>query len=367
MNSSKSVTDAKSEQGDLLQSILDNAAEGIVLIGKDHKVLLFNTAMAHSLKSYFIEDLKVGDDYRNFVVKRSFQLYLESFEKAINGTPVCLEHETVERDVSIWFLYTVNPIYDRQRKLIGVTLTATNITDKKTLELEKEAIVDHLLQRNTDLLEFSQIVSHSIRGPLSTLLGLINLITYDLPETEKCFLFDGIKKSSKRLDEVIHDLNRILQIKESLCEKRIEVYLNHLLLDVKRRIMDNKKSQVTIETDFTSINKIVTIKSYMVDIFYNIISNSIRYAKPDVPPVVHIWTQKVDGAIIIYFKDNGIGIDVEQQKDRIFGLYQKFNLTNEGRGLGLFLTKTEVEKLNGKIEVESDLNDGATFKLILPQ
>jgi PAS domain S-box-containing protein len=367
MNSNKFISNSNPEPENLMQAILDNAAEGIVLISNDHTVLLFNTAIKDSLKSYFTKELEVGDDYRDFVVEESMQLYLESFEKAINGTSISVEHETRNTDVTIWFLYTVNPVYDRQKKLIGVTLTATNITDRKKLELEREEIISHLLERNNDLLEFSQIVSHSVRAPLANLLGLINLIADDLPTAEQHFIFDGIRKSSERFDEVINDLNGILQIRESISEKKIRVYFNRVLSNVKKNISNSQKSKVTIKSDFTPANNILTIQSYINDIFYNLISNSIKFAKPHVHPVIKIWTQKIDGAIVIYFKDNGIGIDVERHRDRMFGLYQKFNLTAEGRGVGLFLTKTQVEKLNGKIEVESDLDCGAMFKLILPQ
>lgn len=240
-----------------MQAILDNAAEGIVLISKDHTVLLFNTAIKDALKSYFTKELEVGDDYRDFVVKESMQLYLESFKKAINGTSISVEHETKNTDVTIWFQYTVNPVYDRQKKLIGVTLTATNITDRKKLELEREEIINHLLQRNSDLLEFSQIVSHSVRAPLANLLGLINLIADDLPTAEQRFIFDGIRKSSERFDEVIKDLNGILQIRESISEKKIRVYFHRVLFNVKKNINNSRKSKVTIKSDFTSAdNKI---------------------------------------------------------------------------------------------------------------
>jgi PAS domain S-box-containing protein len=225
MNSNKFISNSHPEPENLMQAILDNAAEGIVLISKDHTVLLFNTAIKDALKSYFTKELEVGDDYRDFVVEESMQLYLESFEKAINGTSISVEHETRNTDVTIWFLYTVNPVYDRQKKLIGVTLTATNITDRKKLELEREEIINHLLQRNNDLLEFSQIVSHSVRAPLANLLGLINLIADDLPAAEQHFIFDGIRKSSERFDEVINDLNGILQIRESISEKKLEYIL----------------------------------------------------------------------------------------------------------------------------------------------
>ena len=94
----------------------------------------------------------------------------------------------------------------------------------------------------------------------------------------------------------------------------------------------------------------ITLKSYMHSIFYNLISNSLKYRKPDIAPVIEIRSRKLDDRIELYFKDNGIGIDMEKNGDMLFGLYKRFNQhIAEGKGMGLFMVKTQVETIGGKI------------------
>lgn len=214
MGSRPLIPRPESAQANLFQAILDNATESIVLIGKDHKVLVLNSVIREVLTSYFEKELEVGDDYRDFVIEENMQLYLESFEKAINGASIAVENETPHAQGSIWFRYTVNPVYDKAQKLIGVTLTATDIDAKKRLEIEREKIIHDLTRRNDELIKFSQIVSHNLRAPVATLLGLADLVTHDLTEADKYFMVEGIKKTTVHIDQVINDLNQVLEERE---------------------------------------------------------------------------------------------------------------------------------------------------------
>jgi PAS domain-containing protein len=119
MNLNKFISNSNPEPENLMQAILDNAAEGIVLIRNDHTVLLFNTAIKDALKSYFTKELEVGDDYRDFVVEESMQLYLESFEKAINGTSILLNMK-LETQMSLSGFYIQLTLYMIGKRSLSV-------------------------------------------------------------------------------------------------------------------------------------------------------------------------------------------------------------------------------------------------------
>lgn len=104
----------------------------------------------------------------------------------------------------------------------------------------------------------------------------------------------------------------------------------------------------------------------MHSIFLNLFTNSIKYAKQGVTPEIRIWSEKKEGRIYIYFSDNGMGIDLVKYGNDLFGLYKKFNFNAEGKGMGLFMVKTQVTALGGTINVESQPEKGTTFILSFP-
>ncbi|MBK6447076.1 MAG: hypothetical protein IPF81_17770 [Bacteroidetes bacterium] len=100
--------------------------------------------------------------------------------------------------------------------------------------------------------------------------------------------------------------------------------------------------------------------------FHNLIINSIKYNRKGIPPIIEISSLKTDSGIVLQFKDNGLGIDLSKKGDQVFGLYKRFHASVERKGMGLFMTKTQVETLGGRITVESEVNIGSTFKIELP-
>ena len=120
---------------------------------------------------------------------------------------------------------------------------------------------------------------------------------------------------------------------------------------------------IEIVYDLSEINTFSTLKSYIHSIFYNLISNSIKYRQPQIPCLIKIESHLHDKKLQLAFTDNGLGIDLEKQGDQIFGLYKRFHPHLEGKGMGLFMVKAQVEKLGGKISVSSKVNKGTEFKI----
>jgi len=167
----------------------------------------------------------------------------------------------------------------------------------------------------------------------------------------------------KKLDNVIMDLNHILQVKKGSNETKEIVNLSGLLNDVTESVNGlMQKENVKIITQF-EVAEIMTLKSYLYSIFYNLIINSIKYKKENESPVIKIESIKRKDKIELLFKDNGSGIDLEKKGDQVFGLYKRFHLHTEGKGMGLFMVKTQVEALGGKISIQSEVNQGTEFKI----
>lgn len=238
-----------------------------------------------------------------------------------------------------------------------------NITNTKLAELERKKITEDLIQRKEHMEQFSYIVSHNLRGPVASILGFTNLLEGTKIEFIENFdVVQGMATSANKLDEVIKDLNEILQVKTQLLKKKEDIYFNDLVKEISISIDQQIKDQnITIKTDFESVDKIHSIKFNMYSIFHHLIHNSIKYRNPDVPGIIEIKSQPTSDGLQLRFKDNGLGIDLKKNSETMFGLYKRFHRTMEGKGMGLFMVKKQVETLGGTITVTSEVNCGTEF------
>jgi signal transduction histidine kinase len=223
-----------------------------------------------------------------------------------------------------------------------------------------------LIERNKNLEQYAYIVSHNLRGPVANILGVARLLEMNGATTEdKQLSLQHLFNSTRRLDDVVGDLNLILQM-QSVNEQREEVDLHDLVKDIELSIQDVvRKSNVEIATSF-NVRSIATVRSYLYSIFYNLITNSIKYRQDGIRPIIRIVSEIENDRIRIRFADNGLGIDLETHREKLFGLYKRFHLDHaEGKGVGLFMTKTQVEALGGKISVTSQVNIGTEFTVEL--
>ncbi|MFI5138167.1 MAG: CHASE3 domain-containing protein [Sphingobacteriales bacterium] len=254
--------------------------------------------------------------------------------------------------------------------LIGQYLRQNEEKEKRTAELataneERSKMVNELMLRNIDLEQFAYIISHNLRTPVANIIGASSALDDpDLSTDDKERLIKGVSVSVMRLDDVVKDLNRILQVKGDVNETKEKVIFSKLVDNIKLSIQHLiNKYDVEIKYDFSEINEFFTLKPYLYSIFYNLISNSVKYRRPDMPCIIEIRSSLVNKKLQIIFDDNGMGIDLKKNSGDIFGLYKRFHANIEGKGMGLFMVKTQVETLGGKISIDSIENIGTEFKI----
>lgn len=166
---------------------------------------------------------------------------------------------------------------------------------------------------------------------------------------------------------MIIDLDETLRIRRQITDKFEWILFEDIIRDilkVKEAIIQEKK--VMFSADFSQVDRIYSVRPYLLNIFTQIIRNSIKFSRPNVQPEIRIWTEKRDQTIVIHCIDNGEGIDTDRYQDQLFGLYKRFNLQSEGRGVGLFMVKNQVETLNGTIELKSRVGEGTHIIICFP-
>ena len=259
--------------------------------------------------------------------------------------------------------------YSTYYKLLGLTLVQkqrnleVEIAKRNQSEEDIKKLFSELTNSYKSLEQFSFIVSHNLKSPLANINGFLGL--YDKEgkdlDTNKTII-EYIEIAAGNLESVLTDLNFILKTKEHLMERKEEILLKEVIKNVKVSLsLEIENSGIEIREEYKSELKLYSIKTVLHSVLYNLMQNAIKYKKEDVIPFVKIQASDDQNGTVIKVSDNGIGIDLHKYRDRIFSLYNRFNNNIEGKGIGLYLVKNQIEMMGGRIEVESELNRGTTF------
>ncbi len=350
------------------EALINSIDDLIWSISTDFKLIAANNAFVKEMKEYTGVDIKQGDDFisLNVIPDASLRDWEELYQRALLGESFKTEIYNAHSDMGpeSWIEASFSPIIVNEQ-VAGIACYSRNITERKTAELERAKITNDLIQRNRDLEQFTFIISHNLRAPTANIIGLTEFLQNEIltPQEQKEFL-NALASSALGLDTIIKDINSILQVKLEVNEKKeiisFSKLINELLLSHSSLI---DKHQVLIKSDFSEVDEIFSLKVYLHSIFYNLISNGIKYSKPDEQSLIEIKSKKENGKIILTFTDNGLGIDLTTKGDKIFGLYKRFHTHVEGKGMGLFMVKTQVEAIGGTITVASEINKGTEFTI----
>jgi PAS domain S-box-containing protein len=232
------------------------------------------------------------------------------------------------------------------------------LTSKKSLE----AVAGKLQEQNRQLDEFAHIISHNLRSPVGNIQALISLLDENSNLNDYKLIFEKLRKVSRNLSETMNDLMDTLKVRENISIERIEVRFKEILDRVVQSLEgDLIMAEASVTFDFNESPSIYYSKAYMESIFQNLLSNALKYRSPDRAPAIHFQTQNIENGIELRVSDNGLGIDLERFGDKLFGLHRTFHVHEEARGVGLFLTKTQIQAMGGSITAESKVDEGTTF------
>ncbi|MFD0860865.1 PAS domain-containing protein [Sungkyunkwania multivorans] len=253
---------------------------------------------------------------------------------------------------------------DKQGNPMRVIGTHADITWKKEKELALENTLDIVGQQNGRLLNFAHIVSHNLKNHAGNFKMLLDLLEETDSHSEKEEITSYLKTTSDSLTETIEHLTEIVSIqtnargqKESLQLKTfVKGALNTLSGEIAHR-------QATIVDEVDDEAFVNYLPAYLDSILLNLLSNALKYSDTSRKPVINIRTSLDQEKVSLQIRDNGIGIDLEKYGDRLFGMYQTFHGNENAVGIGLFITKNQVEAMGGNIELESTPNRGTTFTI----
>lgn len=250
----------------------------------------------------------------------------------------------------------------KAQKIIGTHLDIDFIKRK---ELELQEITNELRKKNSELEKFAYITSHNLRAPVVNLMSLTEMQNEtSLPEELNTEITSKIHHCVQQLDSTLNDLIKIVASKPGEQSHREELNLKKELKSVIRSIEKQvTESGAKIEIDIPGHTEIYFPRQFLNSILLNLLTNALKYRSDDRRLKITVRSEERKDFILLHFSDNGLGIDMERFGSKIFGLYQRFHSNVEGKGLGLYIIKSQIEAMDGMIEVESKPNEGSTFKV----
>ena len=312
-------------------------------------------------KDYFHEAIKVGESIDNWQIM--YKAYFELFNIAMK------EHNQAEA-----LAYHIK-YHDYKEQVIN-SETKSKIKSLESMwkmeSLESEARIQRennliIKKKNEELDKFSSRVSHDLRGPISSLMGLYDVVKSEISEEKALKYFELYHHRITRINQTIIDLLELSKVNDWQMSKTIIDFdeMIHDCIDSFSYLPGFDKIEFSIEIEREL--KIQSDRSLMNTILQNLIENSIKYARRDIDkPTVNVQVKMTaEDYMCIIVEDNGIGIDPKFQ-EKVFDMFYRANDEVQGSGLGMFILKSAVEKLEGEVSLSSAVNKGTKFVILLP-
>lgn len=242
--------------------------------------------------------------------------------------------------------------------------TLADINERKSMEIERIKTLEIISAQNGRLLNFAHIVSHNLRSHSGNIQMLTEMIVHETDQAEKDKLVHMLGINAANLQETLMHLNEVVDV-QSNGEQTLK-RLN-LLAEINKTIgvLSPSLRQAGAKLSIV-VDKKIEIEydqAYLESILLNLLTNSIKYRNPQTQLFINITAKNLKDELILEIQDNGIGIDLDQHGQKLFGMYKTFHGNGDARGIGLFLVKNQIEAMGGNITVDSSPGLGTTFKI----
>jgi len=251
-----------------------------------------------------------------------------------------------------------------------VTAAVRDVTDRKYAEQEREALISELETKNAELERFNYTVSHDLKTPLVTIKGFLGYLDEDIATGNVERLKQDTKRIASAVDKMNHLLKDLLELSRigRLVNPSQEVAFEEIVHEAVELVDGQLQKSGTVLTLQPNLPTVYGDKQRLVEVLQNLLDNSIKFMGDQKNPQIAIGQHGEDaesGKPVFFVKDNGIGIAPEYH-DRVFGLFNRLNPSLDGTGIGLTLVKRIIEYYGGRIWIESELGQGATFYFTMP-
>jgi PAS domain S-box-containing protein len=254
----------------------------------------------------------------------------------------------------------------RNKEITGFLGIGIDISEIKEAEKDLISLLNISEDQNERLKNFAYIVSHNLRSHSGGISMLLDILKNESPDIYENELMQHLQNSSNNLTDTIKHLTDVVQINVQTKENFTFVPLRPLLeKNISSLLSLSKKNEVELINEVPNEISVLGLPAYLDSIIMNFLTNAIKYSSNERASYVKINAELSEDFVVLIFKDNGLGIDLKKHGHLLFGIYKTFHSHKDSRGVGLFITKNQIESMGGHIEVESEINIGTTFKIYL--
>lgn len=266
----------------------------------------------------------------------------------------------VQLDDQRWLLCLLHPATS------GIRIFLRDTTEEKSDEAQMKELLKLTMVQNDRLKNFSHIVAHNLRAHTGNIDALLKYFAVDHPECTQSELFEHLNDAANRLSDTVSNLAEVAGMtrenRDELVPIRVTQAVKHAL-QVVEPMRKSIGANIAVHVDDSV--EVLAIPAFLDSIVLNLISNAIKYRHPNRLCSLSITLIQSERYHTLSFEDNGLGIDLNRHGAKLFGMYNTFHEHPEARGIGLFITKNQIDAMGGYIEVESTPNKGTTFHVHL--
>jgi len=341
------------QQARKLNTIFESITDAFFLLDQDWRFAYVN-GQVERLLNVKREQL-IGQQMWDIFPEEFGGTFHQQYEHAVT-TGEAVHFEAFLERVQRWLDVKASPSEE------GLSVYFSDVTDRVKAHEE-------LYRQNKDLQQFTYIVSHNLRAPLANIMGLVELLSSLDPQSDDYQVtLVHLQTNTYQLDTVLQDMNTILAVRDTQDVAASELVRLTDVIEQARRTLDEPLQQCggTVQVNLPVGLRVHGNRAYLYSIFFNLLSNSIKYRAETRPLQVEIQgTVSPENGAQIAFADNGSGFDLEKAGSDVFKLYKRFHTQQTGRGMGLYLVKNHVEAMGGRIEVSSQVDVGTRFTIHL--
>jgi PAS domain S-box-containing protein len=364
------ITERKRIEEELRESeqrfkTLQKASFGGIALHDNGVILDCNQSLC-DITGYSRKEL-IGMHKLKLIVPEWQEIVQQNIQK---GSEKPYDAEGIKKDGSRYFLEIQSKNIPYRGKDIRVTefrdITLRKLTEEKIKEqnIRLTNLSEDLKNKNDQLEEFTQIVSHNLRSPAGNIVTLLRLHEATEHENEKAEYFAFLKQTGDTILDLLQQLNEVLKIQQNKDIEFEEIDFEQAFQNIKKMLTGKiMELDAFINYDFSDAPSVYFPPIYMESVLLNLLSNAIKYHNPERKLEVNIKSFTHNDFIQLNITDNGLGINLEKYGHQIFKMRKTFHEHPEARGLGLFIVKNQIESTGGSISVISKENEGTTFQI----
>ncbi len=354
------------ESEKLLRTVVDNLPLNVYIKDLKSRKILVNKAECDYLQAENPLEL-LGKDDLEFYDKATADATMAEDRSILNSLKPILGQEAIcvkKNGEATTFLTSKIPLSGDDGMAYGLLGISLDISDLKQKEQELRDLINVTAVQNKKLINFAHIVSHNLRSHTANFSMLLDFLVMEKNEEEKKNIIKMLVEASDNLLETLDNLNEVVAISTNVNQEKKAVNLNEKVELVERNLAAFlKNNNARIINKISKDTVIRVIPSYIESILMNFITNSVKYKDPFRDPIIELSTKSSGNYTVLTIEDNGLGIDLNKYGDKLFGMYKTFHDNSDARGIGLYITKNQIEAMNGKIITCSEVGKGTIFNI----